>query len=284
MASIALDDRDNKSIITMPTRCGFDYAGRILKEQQFLPFISNEDLYKHTETVVQAFRSKIQQADRQLYKNVIDPFSAVFNCFVQGIAPSDWLELEKARQIQKTLEDSLGYFHQNVLTSMPGWRKIDLTDIVNEDLGIVAELKNKYNTTKGVHKVKIYEDLSNRLGHRGYEDFTGYYVEIIPRTPRPYNVPFTPPDNQTGIRKAKNDRIRKIDGKSFYDKASGHEGALRMLYQTLPKVVSEILGKSNIGYIREPNVGYIREESASYIRGLIDVFDRAYGAGNVKAI
>jgi hypothetical protein len=40
-----------------------------------------------------------------------------------------------------------------------------------------------------------------------------------------------------------NEKIRVIDGKSFYAMASGHEDALRMLYMVLPKVISNILGR-----------------------------------------
>ena len=255
-----------------------------MKGQQLLPFISDEDLYGHATTVVDAFTSKIKQADSELNKNVIDPFSAAFNCLVKGIAPSNWLELEKARQIQKTLEDSLGRFHQDVLASMPGWTRVGLTDIVNRDLMIIAEVKNKYNTTKGVDKVRIYDDLQNMLGHKDYWDFAGYYVEVIPRSPRPYDVPFTPSDNRAHIRRAKNDRIRRIDGCSFYARASGHEGALRILYHTLPKVISDILGKGDARYIREPNVSYVREPDVGYIGELVAIFNRAYGAPKEKLV
>lgn len=36
-----------------------------------------------------------------IFNNIIDPFSAVFDSQRQGIVPSEWLQQEKARQIQK---------------------------------------------------------------------------------------------------------------------------------------------------------------------------------------
>jgi len=255
-----------------------------MHQKQLLPFISNDDLYLHTGKVVAALQSRIHKADTNLYKNVVDPFSAVFGCLIQGISSVQWLELEKARQVQKTLEDYLGYFHQGILSSMPGWEQTtDVVDLMNRKLKLVADVKNKFNTTKGSHKKNIYDDLAAMIGRQGYHDFRGYYVEIIPKKPEPYDRPFTPPDNVTHTRRARNENIRIIDGGSFYELASGHKGALRMLYQTLPEVISEILGKRDVRYIREP-VGYIREPDVDYIEGLIATFNRAYGALKEKLV
>ena len=92
---------------------------------QLLPFIFNDDLYQHTERVIVIYRSVVQEADGKIYDNVIDPFLALFRSVLQDMNGKQWLELEKARQIQKTLENSIGEFHQNILTSMPGWEKVD---------------------------------------------------------------------------------------------------------------------------------------------------------------
>lgn len=238
-----------------------------MREKQLLPYISNDDLYLHTEKVVLKLQTRIHEAGVKLHKNVVDPFSAVFGCLVQDIDADQWLELEKARQVQKTLEDYLGYFHQDVLSSIPGWEHApDTLDIVNKKLKLVADVKNKFNTTKGSHKKNIYDDLANMLGRKEYQDFQGYYVEIIPSKPKPYDKPFTPPDNVTHTRRARNENIRVIDGGSFYELASGHKGALRMLYEVLPIVVTDLLEKK------------VTSAESSKIAGL---FEKAYGSRNV---
>jgi len=237
-----------------------------MQQKQLLPYISNKDLYLHTEKVVVALESRIRKADTKLHENVVDPFSAVFGCLVRENKPAQWLELEKARQIQKTLEDSLGYFHQGVLSSIPGWEQTtDVVDLINKKLKLVADIKNKFNTTKGSHKKNIYDDLAAMIGRKDYRDFRGYYVEIIPNKPKPYDRPFTPPDNVTHTRRARNENIRIIDGGSFYELASGYKGALKMLYEVLPIVITDILHNKSI----------ITENSK--IEGL---FERAYGSSN----
>lgn len=215
-----------------------------MKQNKLLPYISDEDLYRHTTKVVEVVQSRMAQSDSKLYSNVVDPFSSVFGRIIQGASLNQWLNLEKARQIQKTLENCLGDFHQNILSSMPGWERIpDVVDLRNYELMVIAEVKNKFNTTKGSDKKGVYDNLNSILGRKGYEDFNGYYVEVIPSKPLPYNRPFTPPDNVTRTRRTRNDRIRIIDGYSFYELASGCKGALKMLYEALPKVISDIVGK-----------------------------------------
>lgn len=213
--------------------------------ERLLPFISNDDLYQHTEKVIVVFHAAIQDADIRLYRNVIDPFSALFSYLIRAIDSKLWFESEKARQIQKTFEDALGVFHQDILSSMPGYEKFpDVVDIVSKEKKVIAEVKNKYNTTKGNNKTTIYDDLASQLNKVAYRGFTGYYVEVIPRSPKPYDKPFTPSDNNTHKRRPENNNIRQIDGNSFYTLASGYPQALRMLYEKLPLVIRDILGKT----------------------------------------
>ncbi|WP_010129810.1 Eco47II family restriction endonuclease, partial [Haemophilus sputorum] len=64
----------------------------------------------------------------------------------------------------------------------------------------------------------------------------GYYVEILPVNGKTYDKPFTPSDNKTKTRRPENDRIRQIDGKSFYERVTGNPNALEDLYKMLPEV------------------------------------------------
>ena len=140
--------------------------------------------------------------------------------------------------------NAVGDFHVGVLGSMQDWEEIpvgNVIDLRNTTQKIIAEVKNKFNTTKGNHKKVIYDDLQNELHKQEYHNFTGYYVEIVPKPAEPYDKPFTPSDNVTHERRPLNEKIRVIDGRSFYDKASQHEGTLEKLYDVLPVVITDIL-------------------------------------------
>jgi hypothetical protein len=214
--------------------------------------------------VLRAAQQAAANSSSGLHSNVVDPFSALFDATRQGIGLSQWFEQEKSRQAQKTMQNALGTFHQNIMGSIDGWENLgtgNVVDLRNTSQKIVAEVKNKFNTTKGSDKIRIYDLLTSVL-QNGHEDFTGYYVEIIPPGRRRYNTPFTPSDNVAHARRTENTRIRVIDGYSFYDLASGHEDALRKLYAALPRVIHDLLGRPIETFVDDPE--------------FINLFNRAY--------
>lgn len=231
----------------------------------YLPYISDNDLRSAVKTVVDCIFATQKQEESKMYKNVIDPFSAIFDGVVLELSLKDWLKTEKARQVQKTVQNKIGEFHQNILGSLPGWENLGrgkIVDIRNTDRKIVAEIKNKHNTTKGDFQAGVYNKLATVLSRPEYQRFTAYYVLIIPKTKKFTDKPFTPSDNETGTRKSPNEMIRQISGKEFYALATGVSEALSMLFDILPDVISEVAGVSNFS-----------EQQKADFRSL---FDRAY--------
>lgn len=217
-----------------------------LSRKELLPFIENKNLYMEVWRVINVAKKANFESERNFYSNVIDPFSALFDACYQGISLDDWIKQEKSRQIQKTMQNSLGAFHQEILGAMKGWRSLGngkVFDIANDEKKIIAEVKNKYNTTKGNHKVAIYDDLKSQLKDK-YLGYTAFYIEVIPKNKKTYNKPFTPSDNKKKKRRPSNKNIRVIDGKSFYEIASNDPNGLKKIYETLPIIISDILGKS----------------------------------------
>ena len=228
------------------------------------PFIENSELVKHVQAVINIAKKSLVDSEKKFYGNSVDPFSALFDAIWQDIPISEWVKQEKSRQNQKTLQNALGDFHQNILGSMKSWSNLGkgkVFDIKNDKIKVIAEVKNKHNTTKGNHKVAIYDDLKHQL-ENGYEGYTAYYVEIIPKNKKIYNKPFTPSDNRTHSRRPMNDYIRIIDGKSFYALATGDEKALEKVYSVLPFIISQVLGRSPEKLIKE--------------NSFKDLFDRIY--------
>lgn len=191
-------------------------------------------------SVCRVYRAQMQDLD--LYRNTLDCFSAAIDAVVQGISLDDWLVQEKERQVQKTKQNAIGSLHEEVMGSIDGVENLpvgNLIDIECASKHLVAEVKNKYNTTKGNHKVSVYRDLAQALSTRA--GYTAYYVEVLPKNGESYNVPFTPSDNQTKQRLASREDIRRIDGKSFYELLTGSPGAINELYRELPVLVTEII-------------------------------------------
>ncbi len=190
-------------------------------------------------SVVRMYEAQTVEVD--LYRNTLDCFSASIDALMQKITMEEWLKQEKERQIQKTKQNAIGSLHEDIMGSIDGVQKLpNFVDIICHDKKIIAEVKNKHNTTKGNHKVQIYRDLSQKIKELN-NGYTGYYVEVLPKGGKSYNLPFTPSDNQTKSNLPKRDDIRVIDGKSFYTLLTGNENALNELYENLPLIVSEII-------------------------------------------
>lgn len=219
----------------------------VIPKNQLLPFITNARLFLEVAKVIDTVRGTLLRKEKQFFKNSIDPFSAMFDVMWQNITLDEWFKQEKSRQNQKTLQNALGDFHQRILGSFDGWKDMgrgNVFDLKNKSKKIIAEVKNKHNTTKGNHKVAIYDDLKTQLIKK-YKGYIAYYVEVIPKNKKIYDKPFTPSDNRTHKQRLKNERIRQIDGKSFYEIAAGDKEALRKIYEVLPEVIGKILRRPN---------------------------------------
>ncbi|GEK11338.1 Eco47II family restriction endonuclease [Pseudoalteromonas peptidolytica] len=205
------------------------------------------------DSVIRMYEAQV--ADLDLYRNTLDCFSASIDALLQGISMEDWLKQEKERQVQKTKQNAIGSLHEDIMGSIDGVTSLpvgNLVDIICEDKKIVAEVKNKHNTTKGNHKVQIYRDLAKKIDALA-DGYTGYYVEVLPKGAKSYDIAFTPSDNQTKTKLPKREDIRLIDGKSFYAKLTGNNGALSELYESLPSIISEII-KEEYGINLDPNL------------------------------
>ena len=197
-----------------------------------------------TPLILRAFDGRFVEKD--IYRNTLDCFSAVVDCVVQGIDLEEWIEIEIKRQTQKTLQNAIGDLHQEILGSVIGWESLKrgkVVDLVNHERKIIAEIKNKHNTTKGNHKVAIYDDLEVLLDK--HPQYVCYCVEILPpANDQIYDAPFTPSDNKKKEKRPENQQIRRIDGRSFYAKVTGAHDAIDQVFFNLPRITLSILSNN----------------------------------------
>lgn len=211
----------------------------------YVSFIPDKALETEVQHLLNIAHQAQQQSQNKFGKNVIDPFTAFFEMAGFNLDHKAWSENEMTRQAQKTLQNHIGTFHQNILGRIAGWNNLatgSVIDLVNHDLKIIAEVKNKYNTISGGKLADLYTTLDSLVMPKAssYKDYTAYYVSIIPRKPERFNRPFTPSDKNKGTRCQENMLIREIDGSSFYTLATGSPNALQNLYDALPHVVKAI--------------------------------------------
>lgn len=218
----------------------------------YLPYISDQDLEKEVSVVLSTAAIALKKANTKFGKNVIDPFSVMFEMAGFNIKEVvAWEVSEKTRQSQKTLSNAFGTFHQNILGHINGWKNLGVghsADLECVDRKIIAEVKNKFNTVTGAKLSDVYDHLEKLVMPivSKYKGYTAYYVETIPRPKKnksqKYNIAFTPSDKQTKTIKPANELIRKIDGQSFYELVTGIPNALEQIYEALPAVITNLSG------------------------------------------
>lgn len=166
---------------------------------------------------------------------------ATYEAIIGGISYSEWLDLEKTRQIQKTMQNALGNFHQEVIGGLDGWENLGtgwLIDVRSRKKKIIAEIKNKYNTVTGIHLIKIYDALKDALAEPEHKGFTSYHVMMITKDSDHMRL-FTPSDHTTHTRRRENSRIKEIGGYKFYEMITGEKDALFQVYKAVPVILRD---------------------------------------------
>ncbi len=210
----------------------------------YLSWINDKDLINAVQQLVNVAKISLLKSEKDFNKNVIDPFSALFQVVGFGIDYKTWMVSEKTRQAQKTMQNQVGVFHQYILGSVIGWENLGTgqgVDLVCHSRKIIAEVKNKHNTVTFGKLADQYYMLERLVTPKvsQYKDYTSYFVSIVPKKPERMDTTFEPSDKDKGMKCPKNEHIRMIDGASFYSLVTGVDDALAQLFDVLPIVIEE---------------------------------------------
>lgn len=219
------------------------------KSKPKLSWISDADLLNAVTGLLKNAQSAKTKASTKFGRNVLDPFSAIFEIAGFDMTFANWKKAEEARQAQKTLQNFIGEFHQTILGSCKDWSNMHtgkIIDLLNTNAQVIAEVKNKHNTISGGKLSDLYWSMESAVMDKTsiYKKYTAYHVAIIPKKKKPYNEPFTPSDKKKGSKCPSNPLIRQIDGASFYELVTGDKNALKDLFNVLPSVIAEITSKN----------------------------------------
>lgn len=205
-------------------------------------FIEPAVLEKAVLELLQGAAELRAEADANFEKNVIDPFAAMIEMAGFGGTAQQWVENEKQRQSQKTLQNRIGAFHQTILGSMKGWTSLPvggIVDVVNEERKIIAEIKNKYNTMNAASANNLYKALDSMVSDKlqTYVGYQAYVVHIVPKSAVGSDQLFSPSDPSKG-RKNDNPLIRQMDGYRFYALAAGCENAMALVFDDMLRIAN----------------------------------------------
>ncbi len=199
-----------------------------------LGFISDEDIFEHVKDTVKRYSDKIDL--KTFNRNIIDPIKLTFDAKVYGKTLEEIIETECIRQIDKSNNNHIGYFHQNIFRyAGDGWMVPKQGfDVVNEQKHIYVEIKNKHNTMNSSSSSKTYMRMQNKILRDG--DATCLLVETIAAKSQD-KIWIVSIDGET----FKHKMIRRVSMDKFYGIVFGDELAFMKLCRVLPSILDDVI-------------------------------------------
>jgi len=204
---------------------------------KYLSYISDEHLLKCIETLYYAYnRAKNNVSKKVFYKNKIDTIKMTFDSFFNGISEEELIKSEILRQIDKTINNHIGSFHENILGGVEGYEVGNLSgfDIKASDNSLFADIKNKHNTMNSSSAEALFQKLARYAND--YKQAKCYWVQILAKGS--FDELWTGDING---KEYSHSRVYKISGDRFYAKLTGQEDAFVMLFKALPTAIRDFL-------------------------------------------
>jgi hypothetical protein len=199
-----------------------------------LGFISDEDIFNHVKETVQRYSANIDL--KEFNKNIIDPIKLTFDAKVYGRTMEEVVAAECIRQMDKSNNNHIGYFHQNLFRyAGNGWSvPTEGFDIVNEERHIYVEMKNKHNTMNSPASQKTYMKMQNKIIRDSKA--TCMLVEVI-ATHSQDKTWVTTVDKE----RFDNEHIRRVSVDKFYEIVFGDSLAFVKLCKALPQILDDVI-------------------------------------------
>jgi len=208
---------------------------------KYLSYISDEDLLKCIGNLHKTYiKAKRNLTKKDFYDNKVDTFKLTFDANFNNISENKLIEIEILRQMDKSINNSIGTFHEQVLGSINGFEvgKLSGFDIKAQDNTLFADLKNKHNTMNSSAAESLYQKLKKYADE--YKKAKCYWVQILAKSS--FNEKWT--GNING-KEYSHSRVYKISGDQFYHLLTGETDALYQLYKSLPIAINDYLTSVN---------------------------------------
>jgi eco47II restriction endonuclease len=208
-----------------------------------LGFISSDAIFEHVQNTVRQYRKTIDL--KAFNHNIIDPIKLTFDAKIYGQSIRQTIESECIRQIDKTNNNKIGYFHQHIFKYAGGQWQVPNNgehggfDVVNDALGIYAEVKNKHNTMNSASASATYLKMLDKIMRSGNQARC-YLVEAIAKQSQ--DMMWEPTIVQNGHKEKYSwPSIRKISMDRFYGVVFGDNHAFFKLCKALPLILDDVI-------------------------------------------
>ena len=215
-----------------------------------LDFITEKEFKSHVRSTIMKYGEKLESYDLQKFNNnLIDPIKLIFDKSVYRTSWEEIVSNEIFRQRDKSSNNDIGYFHQNIFTyfkgcevPQSGWDvvyknpdgiKMPDGDIVHT---VYVEMKNKHNTMNSAASAKTYIKMQGQILED--DDCTYLLVEAIAK--KSQNIKWT---TKVDGKKVQHRLIRRVSMDQFYSLLTGDDEAFYKMCMALPGVINSVVNK-----------------------------------------
>ena len=204
---------------------------------KYVNFISDEHLLNCVENLHKSYlKAKNKISKKNFYTNKVDTIKLTFDAKFNNISEDDLIQSEILRQIDKSINNSIGTFHEQILGGIKGYEIGNLSgfDIKATDDTLFADIKNKHNTMNSSSAEALFQKLSRYADD--YKKAKCYWVQILAKGS--FNEHWKGDING---KEYSHSRVFKISGDQFYALLSRQDDALFQLYKALPFAIEDYL-------------------------------------------
>ncbi len=235
---------------------------------KYVNFISDEHLLTCIENLHKAYlKAKNNISKKSFYTNKVDTIKLTFDAKFNNINEDDLIQSEILRQIDKSINNSIGTFHEQILGGIKGFEVGNLSgfDIKADDDTLFADIKNKHNTMNSSSAEALFQKLARYADD--YKKAKCYWVQILAK-----GSFYELWKGEINGKEYSHSRVYKISGDQFYALLSGQNDALFQLYKTLPKAIDDYLKsiEENEAIQENSALGEITTETEKSKRSILD--------------
>ena len=206
-------------------------------KNKYVDFISDEHFLDCVANLHNAYlKAKKNITKKNFYSNKVDTIKLTFDAKFNDINEESLIEAEILRQIDKSINNSIGTFHEQILGGIKGFEvgKLSGFDIKATDDTLFADIKNKHNTMNSSSAESLFQKLSKYADT--YKKSKCYWVQVLAKSSFCELW-----KGEINGKEYSHSRVYKISGDKFYALLSGNEDAFFQLYKNLPIAVNDYL-------------------------------------------
>ena len=206
-------------------------------KNKYVDFISDEHFINCVANLHEAYmKAKNNITKKSFYQNKVDTVKLTFDAKFNEIDEGKLIQAEILRQIDKSINNSIGTFHEQILGGIKGFEVGNLSgfDVKANDDTLFADIKNKHNTMNSSSAEALFQKLARYADT--YKKSKCYWVQVLAKSSFCELW-----KGEINGKEYSHSRVYKISGDKFYALLSGNEDAFFQLYKNLPIAVNDYL-------------------------------------------